>query len=227
MESLAAIMALQLINANAVIAARNFNPSVISQIWLVDNEIVTRDDFQPGFVFSDMVVSFRTKRFECLVAPERLQLTPNGGLEDQQRIVVESLGRIVELLPHTPFHAAGMNFTWHMLASDEDIRALSRRLFFSNTPLYRAFDADDAQFGGYMSRDVLGCRLKLDVKPASLTQGTEKKVEMLQFAFNFHLDIGSQRRSVECIKAFLAKWDEAIGIANVTLACLQESSHDD
>ncbi len=41
--------------SNAVIVAHQFNPSVVNQLWLVDNDIVSRDGFQEGCVFSDML----------------------------------------------------------------------------------------------------------------------------------------------------------------------------
>ena len=39
-----------------------------------------------------------------------------------------------------------------------------------------------------MSKDTLGGRLKLDVKPITVSQEGEE-VERIQFAFNFHVDV--------------------------------------
>ena len=58
--------------SNAVIVAHQFNPSVVNQLWLVDNDIVARDDFQEGCVFSDMVVNVNAKEFSLFISPEQL-----------------------------------------------------------------------------------------------------------------------------------------------------------
>ena len=85
---------------------------------------------------------------------------------------------------------------------------LSRKLFFrADDPLCQAFNTEDARFGSYMSKDVIGCRLKLDVKPVTinLPEGT---IERLQFAFNFHREL-TENNGVDGIVDLLTKWDSA------------------
>jgi hypothetical protein len=104
--------------------------------------------------------------------------------------VQETIGRIVEMLPHTPYRALGLNFTWHLTPDGGDVAALSRWLFFiPGRPLFRDFDAPDASFGAYLSRNLLGFRLKLDVKPVTVPPSGTEAAQRLQLLYTFHADL--------------------------------------
>ena len=208
-------MSLELANANVVIVANQFNPSVVSQLWLVENGLASRDDFLPGCVFTEVIANVTTRDFGLFVVAPQLQFAPRGDQEGHQRIITERLGKLVELLPHTPYSAIGLNFTWHIIPRDKDTGKLSRSLFFrGDSPLFDAFNTSDARFGGYLSKDALGCRLKLDVKPITVTLKEDNKDEnRIQFAFNFHADIGKDESASKQISAVLTKWGEANALA--------------
>ena len=192
-------------------AARQFNPTVFSQLWLVRNELVAEEEFGPGYLFSEAFVQMTTPRFMLLVLPNQLQFTPGEPIERQQDLILEKVGRIVEQLPHTPYVAVGLNFVWHVRDEQTRIEQLSRELFFKgDSELYRRFDAEDARFGAYLSRDSLGCRLKLDIKPVSLDESGRDEAQRLQCAFNFHRDLGGVAgEPVRLIQEMLGRWDEA------------------
>lgn len=198
--------------SNVVVAARQFNPSIFKQLWLVKNDIVDEDDFGDGCWFSDPAVNVETGRFGLLVVPPQLQFVPKVSPEEQERLIVEKVGAVVGALPHTPYTAVGLNFFWHLRPEVSDVPALTRRLFHvPEKPLFRQFESQDARFGGYFSKDILGCRLKLDIKPILLPSAEEEeKIEVLQFAFNFHLDVPQEGDdAVRCIHRQLEHWDEA------------------
>lgn len=221
-------MSIQLGNSNAVITAHHFNPSIVNQIWLVDNGIVDRDEFKSGCLFSDMLSNVQTTAFSLFVSPDQLQFTPLGPRSQHARIVADKLGRLVELLPHTPFSALGLNFTWQFRPESEDLPSLSRRLFFdAERPLYSAFDEPNARFGGYFSKDALGARLKLDVKPMTTKRGDGDQVEFMQFAFNFHIEIESQDNAVSQVRQMLGRWEQAFAMTTETLQCLEGGIDDD
>lgn len=194
--------------SNAVIVAHQFNPSVVNQVWLVDNDIVARDEFQEGCVFSDMVVNVNAKDFSLFVSPEQLQFVPKDGGQPIAE-TLRRLEKLVEGIPHTPFSGLGLNFVW--IASDIDINALSRKLFFvPDSALYNAFDTKDARFGGYMSRDFNGGRLRLDIKPVTLTvRETGVSVDRIQFSFNFHFDTAPGKAGATAISQHLKLWQAA------------------
>jgi hypothetical protein len=205
-------MPYQLAGSNVVVAAHHFNPSVFSQIWLARTGILREEDISPGFLFSDQVTNAESHEFGLLVVPPQLQFVPKVSSEKQAALISEKVGAIVEALPHTPYTAIGLNFFWHAEAESDGVPALTRRLFFvAEKPICEFFNTDDSRFGAYFSKDVLGCRLKLDIKPITL-ETPQGKTECLQFAFNFHLDIPQENGgAIRLIRDQLGRWDEARG----------------
>ena len=63
-----AIVESQLVGANVVVAARQFNPTIFTQLWLVDHGIATREDFVGGnSLFSRLrLCSFGPRPMFCL-----------------------------------------------------------------------------------------------------------------------------------------------------------------
>ncbi|MGA2333016.1 MAG: hypothetical protein ABSG75_14775 [Syntrophales bacterium] len=209
---------------NVSVVARQFNPSIITQHWLIKNGILLEPDFNPECVLSPVVADVRTKEFNFIVVPERLQFIPNVDDTDAEcRIIVSKVGRIIELLPETPFVAVGMNFLWFIDLESEPQTRISRKLFFRDgSNLYKKFDAEDAQFGAYMSKEVIGCRLRLNIKPVILTIENEQSPR-LQFSFNFHLDLPNDEK-VSAIKDFLPNWIKAKTLTREIAECaIQEA----
>jgi hypothetical protein len=203
-------MALRLVNSSVVVVAHNFNPSVTNQVWLTDHDIVHRDEYQPGAVFTDMFVQVPARGFHLLIVPEQCQFTLSAETERQQELVIERIGTLVRTLPHTPYHALGLNFVWQLVPEGETVEELSRRLFFvATSAVHRMCDSDDTKFGAYLSKDSLGCRLKLDIKPVRVQSPEEGEVDLLQFGFNYHHDIGNREDPVPEIEETLNRWDEA------------------
>ncbi len=113
--------------AAAVVVAQQFNPSVVTQLWLRDNRVLAAEDFQDGSIFSDYVVQVRSRLFHMLVLQDQLQFVPAVPAEQQQQLVTERLGAIIQLLPHTPYRALGLNFSWHLTPVGGDIGAATLR----------------------------------------------------------------------------------------------------
>lgn len=53
---------MELISRNAVVAANKFNPSILTQMWLIRNEIVAEDEFENWCVFSNAAVQINAHR---------------------------------------------------------------------------------------------------------------------------------------------------------------------
>ena len=192
--------------AAAVVAAQQFNPSVVTQLWLRDNRIIAADDFQDGSIFTDFVVQVRSRLFHMLVLPYQLQFVPAVPVAEQEQIVVDKLGAIINLLPHTPYRALGLNFSWHLTPPGGDIGGVTRQLFSrDDQALFRHFRDDNAHFGAYMSKDVAGFRLRLDIKPIVVAVDSGQ-AHRLQFGFNFHRDI--REGGAPQIIMGLHDWDE-------------------
>jgi hypothetical protein len=213
-------MIISIVNASAIIVAQQFNPSIITQLWLVRNEILSADDFREGCISSPMVSQINSREFSLLTLPDRLQFTPNDVAGENGNLVTTKLGGIVSRLPHTPYSAIGLNFTWHLDPEETGIGEFSRSIFYRDTSLFREFDTEDARYGGYLSKNVLGCRLKLDIKPIIMSIPTRK--DYLQFAFNFHLDLSGDN-PVEEILSLLTRWNEAKGLSSRIVGTVQRS----
>jgi hypothetical protein len=63
-----------------------------------------------------------------------------------------------------------------------ELHAMTRRLFRkSDGVLSSAFEASDAHFGAYMSRDLPpDCRLKFDIKPTIVVLPSGEKAERIR-----------------------------------------------
>jgi hypothetical protein len=94
------------------------------------------------------------------------------------------------------------------------VAVLSRRLFLVlGRPLFRKFNATDAGFGAYLSRDLLGFRLKLDVKPVAGPSPAHPGEQRLQFLYNFHADLPDGGEAAARIEQHLRRWHEAAEVA--------------
>lgn len=169
----------ELVSASVVVAANQFNPTVFSQPWLVRNKFLSERDLQAG-LFAPMAANVQTERFVLFVAPPQLQFVPTVAKEEQGSLILAIVGGIIRAIPHTPFSGAGLNFTWH-LSYEREIAAIGRHYFaVPGSPLFAAFDTPDAKYGTFVSKDTLGCRLQLDIRPIKLNDR-----EVMQCASTF------------------------------------------
>jgi hypothetical protein len=213
----------ELVGSSVVVVSPNFNPSVTSQLWLVRNGVVPEGEFLSGCIFTDVLVQVRTRRFSLLFTPEQFQFVPTPGEDDTHALMQETIGRVIETLPHTPYRALGLNFTWHLSPEGGDVAALSRRLFFvPERLLFRDFDVPDASFGSYLSRDLLGFRLKVDVKPVAVTPLGSVPEQRLQLLYNFHADLPEGEQAVARLQDHLHRWGEAAETARTSAASIGE-----
>lgn len=192
----------------AVIVAQQFNAPIITQLWLVRNGILTDEEFQEGSIFSDVFVQVRSNSFQMLVLPDQLQMVPTVPRDQEQVVLVQRLGRLVRELPHTPYKALGLNFAWHLTPADGNIARLSREMFFvPDRTLQRSFADENAHYGGYLSKDFLGFRLKLEVKPVIVPLIGGQVESRLHFGFNYHFDL--REDAARQIEERLQHWNEA------------------
>lgn len=204
-------MAMQIAASSVVVLAQHFNPSVVGQYWLVKNNIVSPDEIQVGAVFTDMFVQVPTRDFNLLITPENCQIavSTHVAAEKQQGLVIDHLGKIVELLPHTPYTAVGVNFVWHFFP-DDGIEVACRRFFFSKgVALHQLFDASDARFGGYLSKNWKSFRLRLDARPIIMSLPDGQQRELIQLAFNYHRGVLGLPQPWQDVLDTLKEWDAA------------------
>ncbi len=209
-------MPIRELSNDVVVCADKLNPSVFSPEWLFTKGI-TRDETCLESIFVSGLSKVKTESFDLLVVPERLQFSTKSPGERSGELIRRKLLPIVRHLPHTPYTAIGLNFTWCINPQDGNLHAFSRRLFFNEkSSLHKRFDEESAAFGGYMSRDWNGFRLHLHVRPDEKVIPPSFKGETLLFAFNFHKDMdrdaSGQGGAPDCtgrIEDCLRVWEHA------------------
>lgn len=202
-------MSIELVRKNVVILAQQFNPSILTQLWLVKNGVLAEDEFETGCIFTESLVQVIGKRFNITAIPNQFQFMPVPSIpsDEERDLISEKVGLVVTRLPHTPYTALGFNFVWHAMPEHETTKDFCRRMFFRDDgPLFREFRSEDALFGAYMSKDLLGFRMKMDVWPGMTSA---MKDLQLQIAFNFHVDLTNDESRIEKLVKMLGQWEQA------------------
>lgn len=196
-------------SSNVVINANVFNPSVFRESFLADRGVLSPEGkLEPGFIFSDQVVSVPTKDFTLLVVAQQLQLVLVQSVRANSHEIVRSvIPPIVEELPHTPYTAAGINFVWFVVP-EETLAVVTRRLFPNARSIFGdVFDVPDACFGYFASKDLDGVRLRADVKPVIVEEDKQRR-EVIQCVLNFHMDLAGQDAAPQKISELCGRWRE-------------------
>jgi hypothetical protein len=198
---------IELKDCNVVIIANDFNVTIMNNIWLYKNKIFTESELLNSI---NLPVRVEVRTDYCLLSvdPKKLQFSVDPGTENAKDIIISKIGALVKLLPHTPFSAAGLNFTYFITPDKDDIHGLTKSLFCNQTAtLFEGLDEDNIRFGGYFSQDFMGTRFRLDAKPIKLING-DRSEEKIQFAYNFNINL-SPENAQENISGLLDKWDMA------------------
>lgn len=192
-----------------VILARQFNPSVITQLWLSRQGILDENGtYKPESILTTNLVQITTDEFVLVVTPDQLQFVPVVPVERQEAIIRDKVGKLVRSLPHIPYRAVGLNFNWHLTPPDGTVSEVTRELFARcQDGIYTHFRDKNSRFGAYLSKDYGHFRLKLDVKPINLeTEG--QKEDRVQFTFNFHYDISACENAETDVCNRLDQWND-------------------
>jgi hypothetical protein len=187
-----------------VINANFFNPSIFNTHWFIKNSILKEEEILPNSIFTPEIAQINSNNFNIVVTLN--QLITNILLADPCN-AMSVISKCVECLPHIPYSASGINFNFHVPINNSGEDSISRQLFFkTESPIYKEFDTLDAKFGAYLSKDFNGCRLKLDIKPNTIQVfNNPLKSYVLNFGFNFHLDLPKDNCAEDLIK-FLDSW---------------------
>lgn len=198
----------ELSNANVVLTAQQFNPSIVSQIWLDRIGLITEADLQSGHLFSDAIAQVETDDFSLLVVPQRAQFTLKGTHESYGQTIESKLIPFVRRLPETPYRGLGLNLAWNFVPEHSSIEDVCRRLcLVPDSPVHQLFDTPDARFGSFMSKDFEEFRLRLEVRPAQYDPPDEEPRDVVLFSFNYHRPIAEEEDSVAAIVEQLGQWD--------------------
>jgi len=214
-------MAVELVNASAVVVAHDVNLSIFRLPWLRDQKILSEEEVAGDVVITPPVVRIPARSFELLILPDRVQVRPSGDPGKAQSDILRVLGGIVTTLPHTPFTAIGLNFDYLMTPEEHtEFQSWNKDNFAAPFSLDLIDSAQEkARFGAYYSFDTLGMRLKADLKPTERTEQPEGGVlkssagpEAMLGKFNFHRDL-KEHPGVGEILQVLGRWNDAASLA--------------
>lgn len=214
-------MAVELVNASAVVVGHDVNLSIFRPPWLRDQKILSDEELAGEVVMTPLMVRIPAPSFELLILPDRVQVRPLDDPGKAQSDILRVLGGIVSTLPHTPFSAIGLNFDYVMTPDEHtEFQSWNKESFatpFSVDVIGSA--QEEGRFGAYYSFDTLGMRLKADLKPVRRTEQAERGIlkssagpEEMLGKFNFHRDL-KERPAVGEILQVLGRWGDAASLA--------------
>ena len=173
-----------------------FSPLVFDKYFFITSSIYSDKEFSDStkYSFQTEQVQVNGSEFQVVIHPTQAIITL-GDTTDYSRIQ-SAISKIVDSSGTIKIIAAGFNFIYFLQDIPEEIAAMTRTKFANRESLIidKYFSSSDSKFGIFASTDFKGTRLKLDIKPVSLTKSTfgqelELPKEAIHFQFNFHLDI--------------------------------------
>jgi hypothetical protein len=218
-----------LTDSSAVVVANDVNLSIFKPLWLTRNEVIREDEIGPNLIVTPALVQVPSENFELDIFPNRIQLRVRPRHPHASEYLRRILGGVVELLPHTPYRAVGLNFDYLVAVSETGTFAeWNRREFAAPFPLRVAIGADNtAEYGAYFSYDVFDMRLKVDAKPITVNEtktiegvAIEAGQELMRLNFNFHSDI-PQESEPRLIVERLEIWNQAVEHADAVVGNLE------
>lgn len=172
-----------------IVIVGNFSPGNFDKYFFIKNLIVSENEIQENSQFFNELCILNTPMFNITIVVNQLVFTDlNGSYNLDNAIIV-----LKKLVSTSQFKcsAMGINFHWYLF-SEEKTTELSKRLFYNeNEKITKAFfNVDNVSYGLYLSKDFGNSRMKLDIKPATVTKiETSIEQKVLAFVFNFHVDL--------------------------------------
>lgn len=214
-----------------VILAKDFNLSIFKPFWLMKNSIFREEELQGNIVITPPAVQIPTENFQFTVLPDRLQMVIPRPYPNAEDDIARILGQIVKTLPHTPYTALGINFNYLVAPESEDTFSTWNRKLFAS-PLSNKLQSPkdvNARFGSYFSFDVLGFRLKVDIKPIkapanieTLCKSWNSGQDLVRLNFNFHSDVVNTKPPANYVLDKLGKWAKALSLTKKLTSMISE-----
>jgi hypothetical protein len=192
-------MQLKWTGANVVLLAQSHNPSILSPAWIQQNHII--EESPENFVHTPVFSLYQSGTFQLMVEQERFQLTLRVLSEVNLQALQEAASRYIRTLPHVPYKAVGLNFTW--LATVERPEEVEQQIFPESEKLRSAFPEGEIKTGTFLYNIVQGYRLRLLVEPRLQTKGD------LGLDFNYHFDVTSAEEALKALSRLPASFSGA------------------
>lgn len=211
-----------LANSSVVVLAKDINLSIFKPSWLVKSEIFREGELEGEIVITPVTVQIPTERFQVAIFPDRIQMNFARLYDEAELDIARILGGIVTTLPHTPYTAAGLNFTYFTAPESKNgFGSWNRKLFASRyANQVRPPECKDVRFGSYLSYDIIETRLSINVRPISaplkisdLCASWHTDQHLMKLNFNFQRDIDESLSAKDILLELFTKWPDALALS--------------
>lgn len=164
-------------NANIVVLASNYNPSIVSKEWLYQKGIFTQT--VDNFVHTPILALVENQEFGFVVDEQKLQLVVKRVTQDSLTNSAGMARKFVDILPETPYKAVGFNYRYSLAENVCNLRTL----FASKQSKLKTLFSQDYQLGAMVVFSFENFVVTFTATP-SLT-----KEQPIRIAFNFHANV--------------------------------------
>ena len=172
-------MKIKLERADIVIVADAHNPSIASPQWLKEKGLIVEEPKQ--FIHTPDFSFFDSETFSLMVDRQRLQIMAKKQDIDTLEKLSNVGKRYVELLPHIPYRALGLNFVWLSDIDEEKYFPKINVIINSINDLSYILPGHEIDCGCIIYASKKPYLLKLTINP----QGNHALV----FNFNYHHEV--------------------------------------
>ena len=163
-----------LVNSNITVVAKEHNPSIISQEWLVKKKLLTEK--VTNFAHTPVFSVVETDNFDSVVDPERLFLnakkTDSESLKRIQQIAIE----YTHILPEIPYKVIEMRFIYEIAEKVEKLKDL----FIKNDEIFKKVFSEEYKIGGTISFNFSEFLVKARFSPMK-----DKVIADISYSHNF------------------------------------------
>jgi hypothetical protein len=207
--------------AGLTVTAEALNPSIFSQVWLVQEGLVGSAAFTGQTLVSRELAQHSFGGVQFLALPDRLQLRFKLDDIESARQALSIADGIAGRLPHTPFRAVGMTFEFMLPSSPNFEQLLSP---WAAAHISSMWSKDSVRFGTILEGRVDDGELMLEMRPWS-----EETVDKLALRFSFHHELVATEREPRTaelrrsIGAWPSRKDTCLRVAGVVQGALEQA----
>lgn len=175
-----------------IVIVGDFNPGLFDKYFFIKHSILLEQDILETSHFLSDVCILNTNEFALTIVGNQLAITDLKSDLNIQKII-EVLKKIISVGQYQA-RAMGVNFHWYLF-SEEKTSEISKKYFYNENEILTNtfFNEENVSYGIYLSKDFGLSRMKLDIKPATVTQiGSENEQRVIAFTFNFHSDLKNE-----------------------------------
>ena len=107
-------------SASIVLTAQSFNPSIFTEKWLGDNDVLPTDSLDGLRIFSPQVAQFQLPNCQFVVVPPKMQIS--FGLQEgsiDPNVPLTAASRVAQILFHLTQNLKRLMHTYRMFIKPE------------------------------------------------------------------------------------------------------------